>query len=88
MATTAIDAQFLQHGFDPGVTGRRLLVVGVVKRKRLLERKQMFGAVASGERLRDRPGAGVATVVFGRTVGILPPSLDFDLSVFIRNSSC
>src|SRR5580700_8109337 len=63
MAETAIDAQFLQHGFDSGVTGRCLLVVGVVKRKRLLERKQMFGAVASGERLRDRLGARVATVM-------------------------
>src|SRR5476649_1894534 len=63
MATTAIDAQFLQHGFDPGVAGKCFLVVGVVKRKCLLERKQMLGAVASGERLRDRLGAGVATVM-------------------------
>src|SRR5262249_22343272 len=63
MATTAMVAQFLQHGFDPGVAGRCLLVVGVVKRKCLLERKQMLGAIASGERLRDRLGAGVATVM-------------------------
>ena len=62
MAMTAMDTQFLQHGFDPGVAGRCLLVVGVVKRKCLLKRKQMLGAVASGERLRDRLGAGVATV--------------------------
>src|ERR1700712_5736257 len=60
---TAMDAQFLQHGFDPEVAGRCLLVVGVVKRKCLLERKQMLGAVASGERLRDRLGAGVAAVM-------------------------
>src|SRR5471030_2832186 len=63
MAMTAMDAQFLQYGFDPGVAGRCLLVVGVVKRKCLLERKQMLGAVASSERLRDRLGAGVATVM-------------------------
>src|SRR5260370_34517245 len=63
MAMTAMDAEFLQYGFDPGVAGRCLLVVGVVKRKCLLERKQMLGAVASGERLRDRLGAGVATVM-------------------------
>ena len=49
--------------FDPGVAGRCLLVIGVVKRKCLLERKQMLGAVASGERLRDRLGAGVAAVM-------------------------
>src|SRR5258707_2656679 len=63
MAMSAMDDQILQHGFDPGVAGRCLLVVGVVKRKCLLERKQMLGAVASGERLRDRLGAGVATVM-------------------------
>ena len=49
MAMTAMDAQFLQHSFDPDVAGRCLLVVGVIKRKCLLERKQMLGAVASGE---------------------------------------
>jgi len=63
MAMTAMDAQFLQHGFDSGVASRCLLVVGVVKRKCLLERKQMLGAVASGECLRDRLGAGVAAVM-------------------------
>src|ERR1700680_610922 len=63
MAMTAMDAQFLQHGFDSGVAGRCLLVVCVVKRKCLLKRKKMLGAVASGERLRDRLGAGVATVM-------------------------
>ena len=63
MAMTAVEAQFLQYGFDPGVAGRCLLVVGVVKRKCLLERKQMLGAIASGERLRDRLRTGVATVM-------------------------
>ncbi len=63
MATTAISGQFLQHGFDPGVAGKCFLLVGVVKRKCLLERKQMLGAIVSGERLRDRLGAGVATVM-------------------------
>src|SRR3954465_1855621 len=63
MAMTAMDPQFLQHCFDPGVAGRCLLVGGVVKRNCLLKRKQMLGAVASGERLRDRLGAGVATVM-------------------------
>lgn len=59
---TPMDNEFLQYSLDPGVAGRCLLVVGVVKRKCLLERKQMLGAVASGERLRDRLGAGVAAV--------------------------
>ena len=58
-----MDAQFLQHGFDPHVAGRCLLVVGVVEGECLLERKQMLGAVAAGERLRDRLGTGVATVM-------------------------
>src|SRR5260370_7638090 len=63
MAMTAMDAQFLQYGFNSGVAGKCLLLVSVVKRKCLLECKQMLGAVASGERLRDRLGAGVATVM-------------------------
>src|SRR4029077_13828645 len=63
MIMTPMDNEFLQYSLDPGVAGRCLLVVGVVKRKCLLERKQMLGAVASGERLRDRLGAGVATVI-------------------------
>src|ERR1700716_806938 len=61
--TTAMDAQFLQHGFDPHVAGRGLLAVGGVEGERLLERKQMLGAVAAGERLCDRLGTGVATVM-------------------------
>ena len=63
MTTTAMDAQLLQHGFDPYVAGRRLLVVSVVKSECLLERKQMLGAIAPGEGLRDRLSTGVATVV-------------------------
>ena len=46
MITTPMDAEFLQHSFDPDVAGRCLLVVGVIKRKCLLERKQILGAVA------------------------------------------
>ena len=61
--TTAMDAQFLQHGFDPHVAGRCLLVVSVVKGECLLERKQMLGAIAPGEGLRDRLSTGVATVM-------------------------
>src|SRR3954468_16663477 len=61
--TTAMDAQFLQHGFDPHVAGGCLLAVGGVEGERLLERKQMLGAVAAGERLCDRLGTGVATVM-------------------------
>ena len=60
---TATDAEFLQDGFDPDVAGRYLLVVGVVEGKCLLERKQVLGAVASGERLLDRLGTGVAPVI-------------------------
>ena len=63
MAMTAMDAQFLQYGFNSGVAGKCLLLVSVVKRKCLLERKQMLGAIASGERLRDRLRTGVATVM-------------------------
>src|SRR5438067_11719890 len=63
MAMTAMDAQFLQYGFNSGVAGKCLLLVSVVRRKCLLERKQMLAAVASGERLRDRLGTGVATVM-------------------------
>src|SRR4051812_44032699 len=37
--TTAMDAQYLQHGFDPHVAGRCLLArVGGVEGERLLER--------------------------------------------------
>ena len=36
---TSKDAQFFQHGFDPHVAGRGLLVVGVVESERLFERK-------------------------------------------------
>jgi len=60
---TAMDAQFLQHGFDPHVAGRCLLAVGVVEGERLLERKQMLGAEVAGERHCDRLGTGVATVM-------------------------
>ena len=60
---TATDAEFLQHRFDPGVAGRCLLAVSVVEGECLLERKQMLGAVATGERLLDRLGTGVATVI-------------------------
>src|SRR5882757_4223968 len=63
MTTTAMDAQPLQYGFDPYVAGRCLLVVSVVKGECLLECKQMLGAVAPGECLRDRLGTGVATVM-------------------------
>ena len=52
VTTTAVDAQFLQLGFDPHVAGRCLLVVGLVEGERLLERKQMLGPVVAGERLR------------------------------------
>ena len=38
-------------------------MVRLVQGERLLERKQMLGAVAAGERLCDRLGAGVATVM-------------------------
>ena len=58
-----MDAEFLQHSFDPDVAGRCLLVIGVVKGECLIEGKQMLGAVAPGERLRDRLGAGVAAVM-------------------------
>ena len=58
-----MDAQFLQHGFDPHVAGGCLLAVGGVEGERLLERKQMLGAVAARERLCDRLGTGVATVM-------------------------
>ena len=34
--TTTTDAQFLQHGFDPGVAGRCLLLVYVVQSECLL----------------------------------------------------
>src|SRR3954464_8186486 len=44
--TTAMDAQFLQYGFDPHVAGRCLLAIGVVEGERLIERKQMLCAVA------------------------------------------
>jgi hypothetical protein len=54
--TTAMDAQFLQHGFDSHVAGRYLLAVGVIEGERLLERKQMLRAVAAGERPCDRLG--------------------------------
>ena len=60
---TAIDAEFLQHGFDPDVAGRCLLVVNVIEGEGLLERKQVLGAVGTGERLLDRLSAGVATVI-------------------------
>src|SRR5258705_854481 len=63
MITTPMDAEFLQHSFDPDVAGRCLLVIGVVKGECLIEGKQMLGAVAPGERLRDRLGTGVATVM-------------------------
>ena len=56
MITTSMDAEFLQHSFDPDVAGRCLLVIGVVKGECLIEGKQMLGAVAPGERLRDRLG--------------------------------
>jgi hypothetical protein len=46
MTMTAMEAQFLQYGFDPSVAGRYLLVVSVVKGECLLERKQMLGAIA------------------------------------------
>ena len=39
--TTAMDAQFLQYGFDSHVAGRYLLAVGVIEGERLLERKQL-----------------------------------------------
>lgn len=38
-------------------------MVGVLKRKCLLERKQTLGAIASGERLHDRLRTSVATVM-------------------------
>src|SRR5260370_33462871 len=44
-------------------TSQALLVIGVVKGECLIEGKQMLGAVAPGERLRDRLGTGVATVM-------------------------
>lgn len=65
MIVIPMDSEFLQHSFDSGIAGRCLLVVRVVKGECLFERKQMLGAVASGERLRDRLGAGVATVMLG-----------------------
>ena len=59
----AIDAEFLQHGFDPHVASRHLLVVNVVEGECLFERKKMLGPVAAGERLRNCLGAGVAAVM-------------------------
>ena len=50
---TAIDAEFLQHGFDPDVASRCLLVVNIVEGECLFEREQMFSPVAAGERLRN-----------------------------------
>ena len=63
MITTPVGAEFLQHSFDPDIAGRCLLAIGVVKGECLIERKQMLGTVATGERLRDRLGAGVAAVM-------------------------
>ena len=59
----ATDAEFLQDGFDPHVASRHLLVVSVVEGECLLERKQVLGAVATGERLLDRLSTGVAPVI-------------------------
>lgn len=42
-------------------------MVGVLKRKCLLERKQTLGAIASGERVHDRLRASVATVMGAST---------------------
>ena len=38
-------------------------MVGIVESKRLLQRKQVLGAVATSERLLDRLNAGVATIM-------------------------
>jgi len=53
----------LQHGFDPGVAGRRLFLVSVVQSECLLQREQVLGAVGTGERLLDRLNTRVAAVI-------------------------
>jgi hypothetical protein len=58
-----MDAQFLQHGFDPHVAGQSLFVVDIIEGEGLFKRKQMLRPVVAGEGLRDRVRTGVITVM-------------------------
>ncbi|MGY3499606.1 hypothetical protein ACVW0W_001379 [Bradyrhizobium sp. USDA 4469] len=56
-----MDAQFLQHGHDPSLAGKCLLLVRVVESEGLFEGEQMLNAVATGERFLNRLDTRVAT---------------------------
>jgi transposase len=59
----SLHAKIGELTLDPHVASRHLLVVSVVEGECLLQRKQVLGAVATGERLLDLLNTGVAPIV-------------------------
>src|ERR1700739_4637858 len=57
------DAELFQHGLDPSVAGKCLLLVRVVEGECLFEGEQVLSAVVTGERFLDHLDTGVATPI-------------------------